>query len=211
MPIYSGTFRHNQTYLGIIQEYSGLFKSLCNLGLSESKPCSQPWYIQTIRRFRTLAYLEPWFMETIWIFITLVCLELCHSYSLHIQNPDLKLLTTLSSIYDRAFYKNHAIFVFALFSKIANRDLSETGCNKVELVFSIRKRNRFHKKPVFSWTKEPFSLKLHTYTRSRWGLIWSIYSYYCGVSFYDIYCTDSLYILDSHIFLLLQKPNGSLK
>ena len=35
-------FRHNQAYLGIIQVYSGTFKTLCNPGI-----------------FRTVVYLEP--------------------------------------------------------------------------------------------------------------------------------------------------------
>ena len=44
---YLDTFRHNQAYLGIIQAYS--------------KPCVttaylEPWYIQNVRLFRTLAY-----------------------------------------------------------------------------------------------------------------------------------------------------------
>ena len=37
-----GTFRHNQVYPGIIQAYSGILKTLCNLAI-----------------FRTVVYLEP--------------------------------------------------------------------------------------------------------------------------------------------------------
>ena len=36
------TFRHNQAYPGIIQAYSGIFKTLCNPGI-----------------FRTVVYPEP--------------------------------------------------------------------------------------------------------------------------------------------------------
>ena len=37
-----GTFRHNQAYPGIIQAYSGIFKTLCNPGI-----------------LRTVVYPEP--------------------------------------------------------------------------------------------------------------------------------------------------------
>ena len=46
---YSRTFRHIQAYSRIIQEYTGIFRTLCNIGLS-------PWCNPGI--FRTLAYLE---------------------------------------------------------------------------------------------------------------------------------------------------------
>ena len=63
-----GTFRHNQTYPGIIQAYSGIFRTLCypdifyNCGISrtltysEPEAYSEPWYIQDPAIFRTLAY-----------------------------------------------------------------------------------------------------------------------------------------------------------
>ena len=57
-----GTFRHNQAYLGIIQAYSGIFKTLCNTSIfrtvvyPEPEAYSEPWYIQNPRIFRTLAY-----------------------------------------------------------------------------------------------------------------------------------------------------------
>ena len=58
-----GTFRHNQAYPGIIQEYSGTFGTLCNPGI-------EPWYIQnpdifsTGSIFRTLAYSQPGIFRT---------------------------------------------------------------------------------------------------------------------------------------------------
>ena len=63
-----GTFRHNQTYPGIIQAYS--------------KPCVilaylEPWYIQnsdilrTRSIFGTLAYSELWYIQSPRIFRTL--------------------------------------------------------------------------------------------------------------------------------------------
>ena len=63
-----GTFRHNQTYAGIIQAYSAIFRTLCypdifyNRGISrtltysEPEAYSEPWHIQNPAIFRTLAY-----------------------------------------------------------------------------------------------------------------------------------------------------------
>ena len=64
------TFRHNQTYPGIIQVYSGIFRTLCYPGISKTdifksrsifrtlaySRYSQPWYIQNPGIFRTLVY-----------------------------------------------------------------------------------------------------------------------------------------------------------
>ena len=43
-----GTFRHNQTYPGIIQAYSGIFRTLC-----------YPDVFYNCGIFRTLTYSEP--------------------------------------------------------------------------------------------------------------------------------------------------------
>ena len=62
-----GTFRHNQTYPGIIQAYSGKFRTLCypdifktgisrTLTYSEPGAYSEPWHIHNPGIFRTLAY-----------------------------------------------------------------------------------------------------------------------------------------------------------
>ena len=52
---YSHFFRHNQTYSGIIQAYSGIFRTLCNPGVF--------WILPTMFRtrgiFRTVVYSEP--------------------------------------------------------------------------------------------------------------------------------------------------------
>ena len=61
------TFRHNQTSSGIIQAYSGIFRTCypdifynCaisrTLTYSESEGNSESWYIQSPVIFRTLAY-----------------------------------------------------------------------------------------------------------------------------------------------------------
>ena len=60
-----GTFRHNQTYPGIIQAYSCIFRTLCNPGIFKIVVCPEPWHIQGERDiwnpgiFTTLVYLEP--------------------------------------------------------------------------------------------------------------------------------------------------------
>ena len=57
-----GTFRHSQTYPGIIPAHSGIFKTLCcpdifkTVVYPEPETYSEPWYIQNPGTFRTLAY-----------------------------------------------------------------------------------------------------------------------------------------------------------
>ena len=65
-----GTFRHNQAYPGIIQAYSGIFRTLCypdmfyNCGISrtltysEPEAYSEPWRIHNPGIFRTSADSE---------------------------------------------------------------------------------------------------------------------------------------------------------
>ena len=55
---YSGIFRKNQTYPGIIQAYSGIFRTLCNLGIFRTLVYSKPWHIQNPGIFRTRGYFE---------------------------------------------------------------------------------------------------------------------------------------------------------
>ena len=52
------TFRHNQTYSGFIQAYSGIFRTLW-------------WYIQNPDIFRTPAYSQHWNIQNPAIFRTL--------------------------------------------------------------------------------------------------------------------------------------------
>ena len=60
------TLSHNQAYPGIIQAYSGIFKTLCNPGISRTLTYSEPeaysvsWHIQTPAIFRTATYSEHW-------------------------------------------------------------------------------------------------------------------------------------------------------
>ena len=72
IPAYSGIFRDNQAYSGIIQPYPGIFRTLCNTGIFRTLAYSEPEthlelsYIQnpgifrTRGIFRTLVYSEPW-------------------------------------------------------------------------------------------------------------------------------------------------------
>ena len=40
-----GTFRHNQAYPGIIQAYSGTFRTLCYPDLFKTMLYREPWHI----------------------------------------------------------------------------------------------------------------------------------------------------------------------
>ena len=67
-----GTFRHNQTYPGIIQAYSGTFRTLCYPDLF--KTVVYPEYIQNRKHiqnpgiFPTLLYSEPRYSQNANIF-----------------------------------------------------------------------------------------------------------------------------------------------
>ena len=58
------TFRHNQAYPGIIKTYLGIFKTLCNAGISRTVVYLEPQHIQNQKhiqnpgRFATLVYSE---------------------------------------------------------------------------------------------------------------------------------------------------------
>ena len=78
-----GTFRHNQTYGGIIQAYSGIFRALCypdifktvvssrTLTYSEPEAYSKPQHVHNSDTFRTPLYSERWYIQNL----------------RHIQNP----------------------------------------------------------------------------------------------------------------------------
>ena len=59
-----GTFRHNQTYPGIIPAYSGIFRTLCypdifkTMVYPEPETYSEPWNIHKPGIFITPVYLE---------------------------------------------------------------------------------------------------------------------------------------------------------
>ena len=87
--INSGTFRHSQTYPGIIQAYSGIFRTLCYPDILKIAVCREAWHIQNQRHiqnpgiFTTLIHSEPDYIQNdgmfkIWgIFRTLsyICYE----------------------------------------------------------------------------------------------------------------------------------------
>ena len=72
-----GTLRHDQTYPGIIQAYSGIFRTLCypdifyNCGISktltysEPEAYSEPRHIHNLDIFRTLLYSERWHIQNL--------------------------------------------------------------------------------------------------------------------------------------------------
>ena len=69
-----GTFRHNQTYPGIIQAYSGIFRTLCYPDIFKTVVYPEPWHIQNQKhiqnpgKFTTLVYSEPRYIQNAGIF-----------------------------------------------------------------------------------------------------------------------------------------------
>ena len=89
-----GTFRHNYAHLGIIQAYSGIFKTLCNPDIFRTAVCPESWDIQNQKHiqnpgiFTSLVYLEPPYIQKAGIF--------------KIRG----IFRTLPNIYDEAFCEN---------------------------------------------------------------------------------------------------------
>ena len=102
MPAFStvqlGTFRHNQTYPGIIQAYSGIFRTLRYPDITVI--CLEPWHIQSQK-----------YIQNPGIFTTLV-----HSEPRYIQNAGIfkiwEIFRTLSYIYDVALIIFTGIIIF---------------------------------------------------------------------------------------------------
>ena len=80
-----GTFRHNQAYLGTIQSYLGIFKTLT---YSEPEAYAEPWQIHKRGILRTPVYSERWHILKPGLLRTPVCSERWHiKNQRHIQNP----------------------------------------------------------------------------------------------------------------------------
>ena len=73
---YSSTFLHIQAQSGIIQENSGIFRTLCNHGVS-------PWCNRGI--FRTLVYLEQEAYLEAWYIQNKMCIQ--NLGIMHIPDP----------------------------------------------------------------------------------------------------------------------------
>ena len=88
------TFKDNQAYPGIIQAYSGIFKTLCNPGIFRNVIYPEPWHIQNHKHiqnlgiFRTMVYSEPPYIQRAGIF--------------KIRGK----FRTLSNLYNEAFCEN---------------------------------------------------------------------------------------------------------
>ena len=69
-----GTFKHNQTYSGIIQTYSGIFRTLCYPDIFKTVVYPEPWHIQNQKHiqnpsiFTTLVHSEPPYIQNAGIF-----------------------------------------------------------------------------------------------------------------------------------------------
>ena len=57
---YSDISRHNQTYLDIFGNYSGIFWSRYNPGIFQTLVYSESWHIHNQCIYRTLVYLKLW-------------------------------------------------------------------------------------------------------------------------------------------------------
>ena len=78
MPAFStvqvGTVRHNQTYPGIIQAYSGIFRTLCYPDILKTVVCPEPWHIENQKHiqnpgiFTTMVHSEPRYTQNACIF-----------------------------------------------------------------------------------------------------------------------------------------------
>ena len=62
------TFKHNQTYPGIIQAYSGIFRTLCYPDIFKTVVYPEPEHIQNPGIFITLEYSEPHYIQNAGIF-----------------------------------------------------------------------------------------------------------------------------------------------
>ena len=69
-----GTFRHNQTYRGIIQAHSGIFRTSRYPDTFKTVVCQEPWHIQNQKHiqnpgvFATLLHSEPRYIQNAGIF-----------------------------------------------------------------------------------------------------------------------------------------------
>ena len=98
-----GTFRHNQTYPGIIQAYSGIFRTLCYPGIFKTVVCPEPWHFQNQN---SEPYSEPRHIHNSGTFRTPLHSERWHIQNLrHIQNP-------VGHIYDEALIIFTALIIF---------------------------------------------------------------------------------------------------
>ena len=60
-----GTFRHNQTYPGIIQAYSGIIRTLRYLDMFKTVVYLEPWHIHNPGIFRTPLHSECWHIQNL--------------------------------------------------------------------------------------------------------------------------------------------------
>ena len=69
-----GEFRHNQTYPGIIQAYSGIIRTLCYPDMFKTVVYPEPLHVQNLQHiqkpgiFGTLVYSEPCYIQNAGIF-----------------------------------------------------------------------------------------------------------------------------------------------
>ena len=133
-----GIFTDTQTYSGIFRNYSGIFNTLCKLGIFrtlaywEPEPYSELWYIQetSILRtrgisrtkgiFRTAVYSNTWDIENqrhtqnLVIFRTLACWE-PQIYSQPCQTSTMESFTKIvkSYYFCKSLFLQYQLFTFS--------------------------------------------------------------------------------------------------
>ena len=99
-----GTFRHSQTYPGIIQAYSKLSVTLTYLKLLYIQ---NPDIFRTISMLRTLAYSQTWYIQNAGIFRTLAYSK-SEAYSEPCQTSTMKRFARIVNGY-KCFHKLNVI------------------------------------------------------------------------------------------------------
>ena len=103
-----GTLTHNQTYRGIIQTYSGIFRTLCYPDIFKSVVHPELWHIEKHKHiqnpgiFINLVYSEPHYIQNVGIF------------------KIWGIFRTLSHIYDESLIIFTAIIIFKNFNVFRN-------------------------------------------------------------------------------------------
>ena len=122
---YSGILRHNQAYLGIFRNYSGIFCTLHKTGIFRTHMVySNHGIFKTRDIFRTMVYPKLWYIQN----------------QRHIQNPGLfrtgAILRTLPNIYSGALWETvNGYKHFASYNYFRNISFSCPLFHEIKMIF----------------------------------------------------------------------------
>ena len=102
-----GTFRHNETYPGIIQAYSGIFRTLSYPKYLKLSYIQNPDISRTRSILKTPAYSQHWYIQNSAIFRTLVYSKL-EAYSEPCHTSTMK-----RELFSRLYLFSQSIIIFA--------------------------------------------------------------------------------------------------